>query len=105
MAATTAGVHEGSTTAAAATVLHPPAAVVTLSKEEQRSASKVKHASARKLTKLVASIEKVDKKMHDVETSMVANGCDRGRLQELQQQKDLLEPRLGALYRELEALM
>jgi len=40
-----------------------------------------------------------------MDASMFSHGSDRTRLQELQREKDQLEPRLSVLYSELEALM
>ena len=42
---------------------------------------------------------------HQMDASMFSHGSDRTRLQELQREKDQLEPRLSVLYSELEALM
>ena len=69
---------------------------------DEKEVKKIKANAARRITKIESSIAKYDEEMAVIDENMLANGRDRGKLYDLQKDKDVLQAKIDKLYAEYE---
>ena len=78
-------------------VASPPVVVI-----DEKELKKIKANAARRITKIESSLAKYDEEMAVIDEDMLANGRDRGKLYDLQKDKDALQAKIDKLYAEYE---
>ena len=69
---------------------------------DEKELKKIKANAARRITKIESSLAKYDEEMAVIDEDMLANGRDRGKLYDLQKDKDALQAKIDKLYAEYE---
>lgn len=66
---------------------------------------KLKANAAKKVQKIESSMKKFNEEVSKIDEEMLSNGKDRGKLMDLQNQKDKINEKLNRLYSDLEELI